>query len=142
MARAVPSPWAAEPSASPRAMLLLMPRLLRMNGPTMPPKMPTTMTTTAAMAGMPPDRSAMLMAIGVVTDLGSSEATSSWSAPNQRAISTTLTMPIRLPTNTDVRIDTELAFRCSRCSCNRYPRATTVGPSRKLIIWLPRSNDS
>ncbi len=74
------------------------------------------MTTTAAMAGMPPERRAMLMAMGVVTDLGSSEAISVRSAPIHRAMSTTLTMPMMLPTSTEVRMEIPWAFRCSFCS--------------------------
>ena len=74
MALAVPRPWAAEPKAYPRAIRLLIPKRSRIKVPTKPPKIPTTITTTAAMAGIPPDRSAILIAIGVVTDFGSNEA--------------------------------------------------------------------
>ncbi len=81
IARAVPSPCAAEPSANPLATRLFIPRRYSMKGPEIPPKIPTTTTTTAAMEGMPPERSAMLMAIGVVTDFGSSDAINAGSAP-------------------------------------------------------------
>ena len=39
-------------------------------------------------------------------------------------------------------IDTALLFIYSTCSHNTYPKATTEGPSRKLIIRLPCRKDS
>jgi hypothetical protein len=45
-----------------------------MKGPTMPPKIPTTITTTDVNDGIPPAWAATVMAMGVVTDLGSNDA--------------------------------------------------------------------
>ena len=59
--------------------------------------MPVTMTSTAVSEGMPPMRSVMPMAMGVVTDLGASDSSVDWLAPNSQPISTADTMAVRLP---------------------------------------------
>ena len=86
MARAVPMPWAAEPSASPRARGLRIPHLRSRRGPTILPKMPTRKTTTEVTLTTPPSGSLMATAIGTVTDLGAMEFRIVRSAPNARAI--------------------------------------------------------
>ena len=76
--------------------------------------MPVKMTATAVMDTMPPWLSAMAEAMGVVTDLGSSEAVRAASRPNARhsahTESTEVTAPTVQPTSTGSRF----RFRTSR----------------------------
>ena len=116
IATEVPTPCEEAPSANPLAMRLSMPNTFITNGPTRLPNIPTATTTTAVSEGMPPDFSAMPIAIGVVTDLGSSVATNAASAPIILPIAMTLTIPTIAPTKTDVRIETTFPFRYRICS--------------------------
>ena len=71
----------------------------------MPPNTPTTITATDVRAGIPPELADTDSAIAVVTDFGSSEATTAGSAPIQRAINATLTIPTALPTRIATTIE-------------------------------------
>lgn len=85
MARAVPSPCAAEPKASPLATRLLTWQRSRMAGPTIPPKSPQPNTITAVSDGMPFECSDKEIAMGMVTDLGCSDEVIASSTPHDSA---------------------------------------------------------
>ena len=85
-ARAVPIPWAAVPTASPRARQSRKPSALNKGVTTMAPKIPVVSTRTAVSVGWPPSRSAMPMATGAVVDLGASDAMTSPPRPKARAV--------------------------------------------------------
>ena len=57
---------------------------------------------------MPPELADSDSAMAVVTDLGSSDATTAGSAPIQRAISATLRMPTALPVTIAMTIEITL----------------------------------
>ena len=142
MATEVPSPCDDAPNASPLAIRLSIPNTFITNGPTILPNIPTATTITAVNEGIPPAFSAIPIAIGVVTDFGWRVAINAWSAPIRSPITITLTMPIMAPTNTEVRIEITFPFRYCICSYKTNPNATTDGPSKKWIRWLPRWKDS
>ena len=83
MAREVPIPCDADPNASPRAMGLVIPHLSSTHGPMRLPTSPVRNTTTAVTAGSPPESSDKGMAMGMVADLGWSEAISFASRPKR-----------------------------------------------------------
>ena len=70
IARAVPMPCAADPSANPCAIGSVTPQRRSSQGPTRLPKIPTQKTTTEVIVMMPPSGSATDTAIGTVTDFG------------------------------------------------------------------------
>ena len=86
MARAVPMPCAAAPSANPRASASRTPQRRRIHSPKMLPKIPTQKTTTDVIGTMPPSGPDTETAIGTVTDLGAIEVRISRPAPNAMAI--------------------------------------------------------
>ncbi len=73
-ARAVPSPWAEQPKASPREMGLCFPKTRITRDPKIAPMKPVNTTETAVSETFPPIASVTSMAIGVVTDLAAREA--------------------------------------------------------------------
>ena len=68
--------------------------------------MPVAMTSAAVSVGMPPARSARLMAIGAVTDFGASDAWIARGAPIAAAIATALTIAVSEPQNRAASIGT------------------------------------
>ncbi len=73
-ARAVPIPWAATPTAKPRACQSVIDRMF-INGVTMiAPMIPVKITRTAVSVGMPPTASEMPSATGAVVDLGARDS--------------------------------------------------------------------
>ena len=65
--------------------------------------------------GMPPSACDTSMAIGVVTDLLASDATTASEAPSNRAVTTTLTMPTMQPIICEARIGTISFLICDNC---------------------------
>ena len=88
---------------------------------------------------MPPVLAEMPSAMGVVTDLGWSDVMTSCGAPSSRQMMMTLTMPTTLPAKMAHRMAMTLPLIRSICRWSVKPSATTDGPSRKLMKWLPRS---
>ena len=116
MARAVPSPCAAEPKASPLATRLLTWQRSRMAGPTIPPKSPQPNTITAVSDGMPFECSDKEIAMGMVTDLGCSDEVIVSSTPMILQIAMTLTIPTIPPAKTAVSTGISFPLICSICS--------------------------
>ena len=102
MAVAVPTPCDEAPNAIPFAIGLLIPSQFIIGGAMILPITPATTTTTAVRAGIPPLLSESAMAIGVVTDLGASDAIRVWSAPKSLPISRIDAIPTTAPTVIDV----------------------------------------
>ncbi len=75
MALEVPSPCAEHPRARPRDTGLPILNILRNTGPATAPMNPHRTTETAVSYTLPPSDAERSMAIGVVTDLGSSDFT-------------------------------------------------------------------
>ena len=82
MARAVPMPCAAAPSANPRASGSRTPQRRSIHSPKMLPKIPTQKTTTDVTDTLPPSGPETDTAIGTVTDLGAMEVSIWRSVPN------------------------------------------------------------
>lgn len=133
MATEVPTPCEEAPNANPLAIRLSMPKIFITNGPTMLPKIPTATTMTAVREGMPPDFSAMPIAIGVVTDFGSSVATNAASAPISSPIAITLTNPDNCSDKDGRQDRNHISFQVLDLLYSTYPNATTDGPNRK---WM------
>lgn len=119
MARAVPTPWAAEPSATPRACGSFIPVWSNIQLPIRLPNMPTRNTTTDVIEVIPPKGSEIEIAIGTVTDFGAIDTSISWFAPIAAAIPITLPTPTMQPVKIDVKIATALPLICSLCSYMR-----------------------
>ena len=77
--------------------------------PNTAPRIPTKITHTALMAGMPPIESATAMAMGVVTDLGTIEAAISGVAPSHSAMAPPLIIAAMLPIKQMVMMDFQRA---------------------------------
>ena len=137
MAREVPIPCDADPNASPRAMGLVIPHLSSTHGPMRLPIIPVRNTTMAVMAGSPPNCSDRGRAMGIVADLGWSEAISFASRPKRCPNSITLAMPINAPVMVAIKMVISRPRKCSICSYNKYPNATTVGPNKKSRKAVP-----
>src|SRR5690606_41629414 len=90
MARAVPMPWEAVPSAVPMAVSLVMPNILNMYVPKTLPKMPTAITTAAVIAGIPETDLVISMAMGVVTDFAANDLTIRLGDSNQIRLNNTI----------------------------------------------------
>jgi hypothetical protein len=132
-ARAVPSPWAAAPMARPKAVGLTTPSQRRTVGPMTAPKTPVITTMAAVKEGMPLSFSTIPMAIGVVADLGAMEIMMRSPAPSRPARPAALSMPTMLPVSMEMLIAAPRFLMVSMCSYRGTPRATTAGPSQKLM---------
>ncbi len=105
--------------------------------PAMAPIMPTITTMADDSAGMPPIWREISMAMGVDTDLGASERTTSGLAPSHEAISTTDTMPTTHPASS-VRKSVRNWLRIWLSSLySGSARATMAGLSQNSIIRPP-----
>ncbi|SFP29431.1 undecaprenyl-diphosphatase [Geopseudomonas sagittaria] len=136
---AVPTAWAVMPSAMPRAAGLCTPMPVSNPGPKIAPITPTISTNTAASAAMPPSCSAISMAIGEVTDLGSTVICITWSAPNSQA----KPMPsavARLPASARVSRIGQSSWRMRlRLRNSGMARATVAGPrNTESMLTLAR----
>ena len=102
--------------------------------PTTPPMSPVITTMAAVSDGMPPSVCVTSIAMGVVTDLLASDATTSREAPSMRAVATTLMMPTMHPIICEASIGNICFLICDSCRYSGTPRATTAGFSQNSII--------
>src|SRR5690606_27381437 len=139
MARAVPMPWEAVPSAVPMAVSLVIPNILNMYVPKTLPKMPTAITTAAVIAGIPETDLVISMAMGVVTDFAANDLTIRLGDSNQIRLNNTINILETPPMTTAVKNGIILLLISSYLSWNNTPRATTEGPRKKLMYCPPSS---
>ena len=77
------------------------------------PRIPVPITATTVIGTMPPAGSAMLTAIGVVTDFGSSDTVRLPSSPNRRQSPYTLSMEAADPAVQPTAIGSQYCFSIS-----------------------------
>ena len=123
--------------ANPREALVVIFNKFSKLCPNTAPKIPTKITHTALMAGKPWIDSATAMAMGVVTDLGNTEAAISGVAPIHRATAVPLTMAVILPIKQILIMDFQRARIWCNCSYNGKASATTAGCSKSFNTLLP-----
>ena len=99
--------------------------------------MPVVTANTAASAGSPPIFSAMPIAIGAVTDFGTSECTVAAEAPNPCAIATTLTSATVEPATSAPAMGMARRRTLPHSRTSGTARPTTAGPSRKCTNCAP-----
>ncbi len=95
------------------------------------PNIAVTITNTAVNEGCPPRFCAMPMAIGVVTDLGPSEITTTFGAPSARAISIAETAVMMEPVVSETKMARKFSRIAGQLAYIGTARATVAGPSRK-----------
>ena len=81
------------------------------SGAKIPPRIPVNITATTVIGTIPPAGSAMLTAIGVVTDFGKSDTVRLSSSPNSRHNRYTLPMDAAEPAAHPIRIGSQYCFR-------------------------------
>ena len=93
--------------------------------------MPVIITNTAVKEGTPPSCSVILIATGVVTDLGASDNKVAWLAPKYLAIKRVLKLAKLTPKSSAKLIDSHKRLSLATCLYKGKANPTVAGPSKK-----------
>ena len=99
--------------------------------------MPVVTTSTAVSEGKPPNCSEMPIATGVVTDLGTSDASVVLDAPSAQAKTRALAVVVSVPTTMPPNNGNQARRKRWLCSNNGTASATVAGPSKKCTNCAP-----
>ena len=99
--------------------------------------MPVVTTSTAVSDGRPPSCCEIPIATGVVTDLGTSEASVLFDAPSAQASPNALAVVVSVPTTMPPSSGSQACRRRRLCSNSGTASATVAGPSRKCTSCAP-----
>ena len=98
-----PRAWLEAPIARPMEMLFLTPTKARILCPHIAPKIPVKMTQAAVKEGIPPNPAEISIAIGVVTDFGTSDTITVSEAPKNLAQRVMEMIPAQVPMRAPLR---------------------------------------